>query len=95
MKYEKMFSRGKIGNLNLKSRIVLPAMGLGVEGADCMVNDATVAYFQARAKSGCGLIITGVTRVAEGEGIGTPGQISVTDDRYIPGLRRLADALHQ
>jgi len=95
MKYEKMFSRGKIGNLNLKSRIVMPAMGTGIIGSDCMVNDAAVAYVQARAKSGCGLIITGVTRVAEGEGVGAPRQVSATDSKYIPGLRRLADAVHR
>ena len=44
MSYEKLFSRGRIGNLNLKSRIVLPAMGTGLVGPDCIINDAAVSY---------------------------------------------------
>ena len=57
MKYEKLFSRGKIGRVTLKNRVVLPAMGSQMVGVSCEANDAVIRYFEARAKGGCGLIM--------------------------------------
>ncbi len=54
--YESLFSPGRIGTLELKNRIVYPPMGTNVcEGGE--VTDRFLAYHEARAKGGVGLII--------------------------------------
>jgi len=95
MKYEKLFSRGKIGRVTLKNRVVLPAMGSQMVGVSCEANEAVIGYFEARAKGGVGLIITGVTRVCDETGVTMQGQLSLADNKYIRSMRRLTDAVHQ
>lgn len=95
MKYEKLFSRGKIGPLTLRNRIVLPPMGTNMVGYTCEVNDAIIGFYEARAKGGCGLIITEIARIDDVHGIGMNGQLSVTSGKYVRGLVRLTDAVHK
>lgn len=58
------------------------------------VTDALVEHYSNRAKGGVGLIITEVTTV---EPVYTylPGDMSIYDDSYIPGWKKLVDAVHQ
>ena len=58
------------------------------------VTDALVEHYSARAKGGVGLIVTEVTTV---EPVYTylPGDMSIYDDSYIPGWKKLVDAVHQ
>ncbi len=44
--------------MEVKNRIVMPALGTGLAGPDGRVNDRVIAYYSKRAKSGVGLIIT-------------------------------------
>ena len=44
---------------------------------------------------GCGLIITEITRVTEGHGIGEYDQLSLSKDENIESFSKLADAIHQ
>lgn len=95
MKYEKLFSRGKIGPLTLRNRIVLPPMGTNMVGSNCEPNDAIIGFYEARAKGGCGLIITEIARIDDVTGIGMNGQLSVTSGKYVRGLVRLTEAVHK
>lgn len=95
MKYKKLFSRGKIGPLTLRNRIVLPPMGTNMVGFTCEPNDAIIGFYEARAKGGCGLIITEIARIDDVTGIGMNGQLSVTAGKYVRGLVRLTDAVHK
>ena len=58
------------------------------------VTDDLVTHYANRAKGGAGLIITGVTTV---EPVYTylPGDMSIYDDSFIPGWKKLVDAVHQ
>ena len=94
MSYTKLFARGKIGRLELKNRIVLPAMGCSYASPTGEASNELIRYYQARAKGGCGLIITEITRIDDETGVGTPNQLSVTKEGHIPGLTRLAEAVH-
>jgi len=83
----------KIKSMELANRVVMPAMGTSL-GSDAMVGEPLLAYMKRRAKGGAGLIITEVTAVHL-SGAASPNQPAVYDDRFIPGLKKLADCVHQ
>lgn len=94
MKYTKLFEKGKIGNVELKNRIVMTAMGTGFASSTGEASDEIIRYYADRAKGGCGLIITEICRIDEETGIGTSNQLCATDSKHIPRLVRLAEAVH-
>lgn len=94
MKYPNLFSPLKIGSLTIRNRVVMGAMGNGTANPDQTISDRAIAYYAARAKGGVGLIVNEVTRVNDEHGMMTDRQTSVTDDKFIPDLKRLADAVH-
>ena len=55
---KRLFSSIKVGNLELKNRIVIPAMHLGY-AEDGFVNDQMIRFYQERARGGTGLIVVG------------------------------------
>lgn len=62
MKYKKLFSSVKIGNVTIKNRFAMAPMGpLGLADANGGWNQRGIDYYTERAKGGTGLIITGVT----------------------------------
>jgi len=95
MQYLKLFSRGKIGSLELKNRIVMPPIGVGFAAANGEASDECIRYYEERAKGGCGLIITEITRIDDETGIGQLWQLSATHARYVQRLIKLADAVHR
>jgi 2,4-dienoyl-CoA reductase-like NADH-dependent reductase (Old Yellow Enzyme family)/thioredoxin reductase len=94
MKYPHLFTVGKIGSLMLKNRVVMPAMGTRLATDNGEITDQQIRYYEERAKGGAGLIITEFTTVDFGLGRAAANQLRIDDDRFIPGFRRLADAIH-
>ncbi len=92
--YPLLFQPLNIGKVTVPNRIVMTAMGVDVSAPDGSVTDRTIAYYTARAKGGVGLIVTEYCRVNEADGACATGQISLSHDRYIPGMRKLADSVH-
>lgn len=84
----------RIRNLEIPNRVVMPPMGTNLGNADGTVSEANLAYFKRRVQSGAGLIITEITSVHP-DGTASPGSLCVYDDRFIPGLRKMADIVHQ
>lgn len=80
-----------IGNTTLRNRIAMPAMHLNYT-PECTVTDQLVAFYEARARGGVGLIVAGGCRIDENSG--NRGLIGLESDAYIPGLKRLTDAVH-
>ena len=95
MKYEKLFTKGKIGRLEIKNRIVMPAMGTGLASYTGEASDEIIRYYEERAKGGCGLIITEITRIDNETGIGLANQLSSMDLKHIPRLEKLARSVHK
>ena len=93
--YRNLFSKIRIGNRTIKNRIVMTAMGNHLAGSDGAVSERDIAFYAARAKGGCGLIITECAAVDWTHGRGNQAQISVDHDGAVEGLRRLADAVHR
>ncbi len=88
-----LFSPIQIGNTTVKNRIFMPPLSTNLADKG-YVTDALVEHYSNRAKGGVGLIITEVTTV---EPVYTylPGDMSIYDDSYIPGWKKLVDAVHQ
>ena len=84
----------KIGSLTLHNRIVMAPMGVEIVGDDGAVNDEVIAYYEERARGGAGLLITEVAAFAYPHGANSVHQLAVSDDRFVPALRRLTDAVH-
>ena len=93
--YEKLFSRGKIGNLELKSRIVMPPMGTSMACANGEASPEIIRYYEERAKAGCALICTEITCVDEETGAGGFYQLHATSPKYVQSLKKLADTMHR
>ena len=92
MAFTKLFSPIKIRGLELKNRVVFPAMGTKM-APDRYVTDQLIAYHVERAKGGCGLNFTEVASVHTPS---APKQfLSISDDKFIPGLKKLTDAIHE
>lgn len=94
MKYTKLFEKGKIGNVEIKNRIVMPPMGTGFAAASGEASEQIIRFYEERAKGGTGLIITEVCRVDELSGIAQPCQLSATDLSVIPSFTRMVDRVH-
>ena len=94
MQYPNLFSEIKIGNTILKNRTAMTAMGVCLAHPTGEASPAIIRYYEERARGGVGLIITEIVRIDEIEGVGISGQLSATNMRHIPGLQRLADAVH-
>ncbi len=94
MSYEKLFAPGKIAGLELKNRIVMPAMGCSLAEVTGEAGPRMIKYYADRAKGGAGLIITEITRIDDETGVGTPNQLSVTNTHVIGQLSRLVETVH-
>ena len=90
--FEKLFTPIKIRGMELKHRIVMPAMGTKFSGQASYVTPTHINYHVERVKGGSALNIVEVCSVH------TPsaprGFLSISEDEYIPGLKELTDAIH-
>ncbi|MHB9150055.1 MAG: oxidoreductase [Thermoleophilia bacterium] len=95
-KYPHVFSPIQIGGLTIPNRIKYAATEDNLNTHDGYVTDEDVAYIRARAKGVAGGICTmqGVYMDERRYGQGYVGQAAAWDDKFIPGLKRLADAIH-
>ena len=90
--FEHLFAPIQIRDMELKNRIIMPAMGTRMADEKGFVTDKLIAYHAARAKGGCGLNIVEVAAVH------TPSApahfVSISEDCYIAGHKKLTDAIH-
>ncbi|MBN9370649.1 MULTISPECIES: NADH-dependent flavin oxidoreductase [unclassified Hydrogenophaga] len=76
--------------LTLRNRVVMAPMTTWSANPDGSISDAELDYYRRRAQ-GVGMVITGCTHVTE-SGIGFTDEFAAYDDRFVPRLRRLAEA---
>jgi 2,4-dienoyl-CoA reductase (NADPH2) len=92
--YPHIFTAGRIGKLQSKNRIKYAATETNFPYGDGFVSDREVNYMEAQARGGAGIITTqGAFPDKKGEGKGFRGMISIAEDRFIPGLARIADVI--
>lgn len=90
----KLFTPIEIGPITIRNRFMMAPMENGLAAKGGVVNERIIRFFEERAKNEVGIIITGSVGVSP-EGRGLPTQLSIYDDRFIPGLKQLTDAIHQ
>lgn len=90
--YKNLFSEIQFRGMALRNRVVFPAMGSRFCSDDGYLSDQGIDYYTARAKGGCGLIIT------EAVAVWKPGSVfrmlQISDDSYIAQLKKLTDGIH-
>ena len=88
-----LFTPKRIGGIEIRNRVVMPPMTTRLADADGYVTAASVAYFRARAAGGVGLV---TVEMASPERVGRhrARELGIYDDRFLPGLQRLTDAIH-
>ncbi|MDE2410199.1 MAG: FAD-dependent oxidoreductase [Sphingomonadales bacterium] len=89
-----LLSPRRIGTLELKNRLLQTAMGTNLANGDGTISEESIGFYEARAAGGTAMLIMGTMGVANPVGRLQVGQVSIADDSFIPGLRRLTDAVH-
>lgn len=95
MAYEKLFTPGKIGNVEIKNRIVMPPMMLGFGQFDGTPTETMMNYYEERAIGGAGLIVTEITRVNDFSGASAFAQLAISHDYHIAPLKEMIDRVHR
>ncbi|OPY91533.1 MAG: NADH oxidase [Syntrophaceae bacterium PtaU1.Bin231] len=93
--FEKLFTPGRIGSLEIRNRIVMNAMGALLEDLDGSVGERITRYYEERAKGGAGLIVSSHTRVVPHPRREGFMGIAIWDDRFIPGWKNLAERVRR
>jgi 2,4-dienoyl-CoA reductase-like NADH-dependent reductase (Old Yellow Enzyme family)/thioredoxin reductase len=94
MEFKKLFEPLKIKNIELRNRLVMSAACTEYGTEDGYVTDRLVNYYAERAKGGTALIFVEVANPIFPAGKVLVHHLSISDDKYIPGLKKLADAVH-
>ena len=89
-----LLSPGRIGAMELRNRILLTAMGTSFAEEDGSCGDRIVAFNDSIARGGTGLVTMGVVGVGWPLGNNMRRQPAISQDRFIPGMRRVADVVH-
>ncbi|MBA4368516.1 MAG: NADH:flavin oxidoreductase [Desulfobacterium sp.] len=82
----------RINQLEIKNRIYMPAMHLGMAD-NYYITNQLVDFYAERAKGGAGMITVGYATIDELSG--NPQVIGAHHDNYISGLSSLAEAINQ
>jgi len=94
-KYPHIFSPIQIGKLWAKNRIKYASTETNYNYSDGFVSDKELAYIEAHARGGSGIVTTqGAYTDSRGEGQGYVGMMGIWDDKFIPGLKKMADVIH-
>ncbi|GIS98774.1 MAG: hypothetical protein CM1200mP26_04870 [Acidimicrobiales bacterium] len=88
-----LLSPVRLGPLDLRNRIVLPAMDQNVCD-DGLITDALITHYAERARGGAGLLVLETSAVAFPCGATARHQPALSHDGVIDGLRRLGEAVH-
>jgi 2,4-dienoyl-CoA reductase-like NADH-dependent reductase (Old Yellow Enzyme family) len=89
-----LFKPGKIRNLEMKNRVVLPPMVcFTFAGDEGFVSEKNIKHYESIAKGGTGLIIVEAACVNK-KGKLSVDQLGIWSDDYIEGLSKIAKVCH-
>jgi 2,4-dienoyl-CoA reductase-like NADH-dependent reductase (Old Yellow Enzyme family)/thioredoxin reductase len=93
VEFKHLFEPFKFRAFEVKNRIVMPPMAIYVPGSEGFVKQRLIDYYEARARGGVGYIITNATSINP-HGNSHPNMTAMTDDKFIPGFRKLVEVIH-
>jgi 2,4-dienoyl-CoA reductase (NADPH2) len=96
-KFAHMFSKGKIGKYETPNRVKWAACCVSnFNNRDGSYTEREYARDEIIGKMGCGIYTNqGAYPDKKGEGKGYYSQICLNDDKFIPGIKRVADIFHK
>ncbi len=94
MELKHLFSSGKIGNVQVKNRIIRSATWIARATKDGYVTENMIEFYRELAEGGTGLIISGYIAV-DSSGAATRCMARLYDDSYISGQKKLVQAIHE
>jgi 2,4-dienoyl-CoA reductase-like NADH-dependent reductase (Old Yellow Enzyme family) len=94
MELKNLFSPGKIGNVQIKNRIVRSATWVAKATKDGYVTEDLIKIFRDLAEGGTGLIISGYLAV-DPTGAATHKMACLYDDSYISGQKEIVKIVHE
>jgi 2,4-dienoyl-CoA reductase-like NADH-dependent reductase (Old Yellow Enzyme family)/thioredoxin reductase len=95
LRFPQLFQPFRLGQMELRNRIVMPPMATKYSSQDGFVTDQLKDYYAARAHGGAGLVIVEASCVDAPAGKGFQRQLLVDHDRFVPGLVELVDVVKQ
>ncbi len=93
-RFPKLFSPFKIGSMEVKNRIVMPAMETHLCDKEGFVTPEVISYYRARTKGGVGYITVENTSIDPAGRI-NDGMLCIHEDKYVDGLKRLTEEVHR
>ncbi|GIU93445.1 MAG: NADH oxidase [Acidimicrobiia bacterium] len=87
-----LFEPIRVGRLEFRNRVLMPPMGTGLADEQGFVTDRLIDYYVRRARGGVGGISVEATIIAP-ETAGVGPETRIHGPEFVPGLRRLADAV--
>jgi 2,4-dienoyl-CoA reductase (NADPH2) len=92
-KLKKLLEPYHIGKVKTRNRMFKTAAGTGFfKETDMHPNAKALAYYEALARGGIGLLIMEASRIDE---TSMPNMLRIDDDRFIPAHRELTEIIHK
>ena len=91
--YPHLSSPGRIGGLTLPNRVAMTAASASLSQPDGTMTEDMLAYYEARAKGGVGLIITEMVCVDEDRGVLFYRELNAAREYLVSGLRAVHETL--
>jgi len=91
--YPRLFEPYTLGRLTLPNRLVMLPHGTSMV-RDGGITDEDIAYYEARARSGPGLMITGAAIVHPSSAVRTRKLVEPYNEAILDGLRKRVDVVH-
>jgi 2,4-dienoyl-CoA reductase-like NADH-dependent reductase (Old Yellow Enzyme family)/thioredoxin reductase len=89
---ENLFSPFGIKTVKLANRIVMPPLASFLLSEDGRITDATIEHYRRRAAGGPAMVMMEACAVSP-EGLVSPNQARIYEDRFIDGLSKIANAM--
>jgi 2,4-dienoyl-CoA reductase-like NADH-dependent reductase (Old Yellow Enzyme family) len=87
-----VFKPGRIGNVELKNRLLRSATYENAANEDGTVSEKLIEIYSDLARGGVGLIVTGIAGIYP-KALAPHRMIGIYDDDFIPGLKKIPQAV--
>lgn len=87
-----LFSPFKIKHCELKNRIVMPSLASFLIEGDGSITENSIEHYRRRARGGPAMVFMEACAVSP-EGIVSPHQARIYDDKFVEGLAKIATAM--
>lgn len=95
-KYSRLLEPGKIGPVTTRNRIIKTGAGVMMwHEDDVVMRDEVLAFYEAMARGGTGLIIVESPTVDYPAGCRWRDRYRLDDDKFIPGMAQIAEVIHK